>query len=108
MPQVSNGLYEELAKKQAVKKNPKLANHLKSRMGLNYHLLGDQGKAKDLFEECIKDDPQSEDRPMQLFLLTKIHMLNKEEDDARKYFEMLRKEFPDNQHVKWAENLFKK
>ena len=108
MPQVSNRYFEELSRTKGVKNNPKLEDHVKTRTALNYHLLGDQDKAKELFEQCVKDYPHSEDRPMQLFLLTKIGMLNKDEDEARKYLGTLQKEFPDNQHTKLAEGLFKK
>lgn len=108
MPQVSNQYYEQLLRTKPVKKQPKLEYHIKSRMALNHHLLGNQDKAKDLFEECVANYLQSLDRPMQLFLLAKINLLDKNEEEARKYLDMIRKEFPNDNHLKFTEDLFKK
>ena len=108
LPQVSNKYYEEVLHSKRIKNQPTMEYHIKTRMALNHHLLGELKKAKNLFEECLENEPESPDRPMQLFLLTKIYLLDKDEDDARKYFEMLREEFPNDNHVKLAQDLFKR
>lgn len=108
VPQVSNKYYAEFLSSEQRVDEPMLEYRIQSRMALNHHLLGDQSEAAELLEECIENDPQSPDRPMQLFLLTRISLLNDDEDQAQEYFELLKTEFPEDKHRAWAEGLFKR
>lgn len=105
---LSNKYYKEVMKSKLAEADPKLLFHVRSSMALNYYLLGDNSEAKDRFEECIKEYPQSADRPKQLFLLAKILMGDEESDKARKYYEMLQKEFPNDAFTQLAKALFEK
>ncbi len=107
VPQVSNKYYDEFLASEHRIDEPMTRYRIYSRMALNYHLIGKQGEASDLLEECIENDVESPDRPMQLFLLTKISLLNDDEDQAVEYFELLKSEFPDDKHSTWAAGLFK-
>ena len=102
----SNRYYEEVVKSNVLDKNPELADHVRSRIGLNAYLNEDLDEAEDLFSEHVKDYPKSVDKPMHLFLLTRICLMKKNRDDAKRYFGMLESEFPSNQHTAWAKNLF--
>ena len=108
VPQVSNRYYDEYLALEHAAGEPMMKYRVHSRMGLNYHLIGDQDEAADLLEECVENDPESPDRPMQLFLLTRISLLNEDGDQALEYFELLKTEFPDDKHRTWAEALFKR
>ncbi len=102
----SNKYYQKLLKINSVKRDKKLTGHIKSNMGLNYYLLGDNDEARDLLEECVKEFPETADRSKQLFILTKINIVENDIDEAKKWLSILRKEFADNQFTKLAESLF--
>lgn len=108
LPEVSNSCYEEFLDEAKPGKDPILEDHAMTGMALNHQALSDQDKAKELLEKCLSLYAGSENRPLQLYLLAKIHISRDEEDLARNYLEMLRKEFPQDKHRSMGEGLFKK
>ena len=101
----SNKYYNEIAESRDFKKDTTLSDHVQSRLALNAYANGDYDKAEDLLSDHIKDFPHSQERPMQLFLLTSISVIKKHKDDATHYWQMLQTEFPNNEHTNLAKTL---
>jgi thiol-disulfide isomerase/thioredoxin len=108
LPELSNSSYEEFLNEGTPGGNPKLEDHAMTGMALNYQALGDQERAGEILEKCLSLSAGSEFRPMQLFLLTRIYLLQGDEKMAKERLELLRKEFPDDKYRLKAEELFKK
>ncbi|MBI1807610.1 MAG: hypothetical protein HYR76_11220 [Ignavibacteria bacterium] len=101
----SNKYYGEILNSRQTEKDSTLSDHVRSHVALNAFLDYDYNNAEDLFANHIKDYPHSSERPMQLFLLTKIEVIKKHKDDAIQYLKLLQTEFPNDQHTTWAKNL---
>ena len=101
----SRRYYDEVEKSHLYKGDSAVSDHVHSHMALNAFLNDDYDEAEDLFSDHIKDYPHSAERSMQLFLLTRISVIKKQKDDATRYYEMLQREFPNDQHTVWAKNL---
>lgn len=108
LPELSNSSYEEYLDEIPRGENPKLEDHARTGMALNHQALGDQDKARELLEQCLRLNADGELRPLQLYLLTRIYLSRNEEEKARNTLEMLRKEFPEDKHRSMAEELFGK
>ena len=108
LPSLSTSHYREFLDQVEPGSVPRLEDHAMTGMALNYQALGELDETEELVVECLKRFPGSENRPLQLFLLTKIYLQEDEAELARAELEILRKEFPQDRHTAMAEDLFKK
>jgi thiol-disulfide isomerase/thioredoxin len=106
LPEMSNSCYETYLDEVKPGSDPKLEAHVMTGMALNYQALGDQDEARGLLEKSLSRSDGGELRPLQLFLLTRIYLVQDEEDLARNNLEILRREFPQDKHRMMAEKLF--
>ncbi len=107
-PELSNSHYEEFLDEATPGENPKLEERALTGMALNYQALGNQERAVELLEKCLTISGSRDFRPLQLFLLTRMYLLEGKETMAREKLELLRKEFPGDKHRSMAEALFTK
>jgi tetratricopeptide (TPR) repeat protein len=105
LPQMSNQYYEKVVDEETVKTNKKLADHIQTYRAINFHLMGELTRSIELFEECLDKYPTSGNRPLQLYMLTKLYLQYLNENRAEEYYRTLRREFPDNQYTKSAKKL---
>jgi thioredoxin-related protein len=108
MAQLSNQYYRQLEDTDTVKSDTALADHINTFTALNLRLLGDLQKCIRLLEEGLDRYPRSENRPAQLFLLTKFYLEDTNEIRAREYVTILQKSYPGNKYSTMAEGLFKR
>ncbi len=106
LPEMSNSCYETYLDDVEPGSDPKLEAHVMTGMALNYQALGEQDEAREVLEKSLSRHDGGELRPLQLFLLTRIYLLQHEEDLARNCLEILRREFPGDKHRSMAEELF--
>ncbi len=107
-PELSNTHYEEFLDEATPGENPNLEERAMTGMALNHQALGNQEKAVELLEKCLTISASRDFRPLQLFLLTRMYLLDGRESMAREKLELLRKEFPGDKHRTMAEGLFAK
>ena len=105
MHSISNKFYKQASKSKEVKKDPISLDKVKTFMSVNYLFLDEAKKARKGFEKCLKKFPESEYRPLHLFGLVKSNVQLNKREAAREYFEVLKGEFPDDRHTKWASEL---
>jgi len=103
--QSSNEFYEKAVKLDSVKKNSALRQALLGEMGLNFLDLRDGKKAASIFERCIKESPNTRERPIFLLGLGRAYALIKKKDDARKMLNAVISEFPNSQSAEEARKL---
>jgi len=103
--QSSNEFYEKAVKLDSVKKNSALRQALLREMGLNFLDLRDGKKAASIFERCIKESPNTRERPIFLLGLGRAYALIKKKDDARKMLNAVISEFPNSQSAEEARKL---
>ena len=108
MAQLSNQYYRQADDADTVKRDPILAEHIHTFTALNYRLLGDLQKCIRLLEEGLDRYPKSENRPAQLFLLTKFYLEDTDEIKAREYATILQNVYPGNKYATMAQDLFKR
>ncbi len=105
---ISNKYYFELLESSAISRDSLKYDHIRSHIALNYFLMENYPEALPIFQERITNAPTSPERPMQLFLLMRGNLLGKNLNNAKECYEILQKEFPDNQHTQWAKPMIEK
>lgn len=105
LKRVSNTYYKKASKLIKIKKDPKKLDHIQTFTAVNYIFLDEPKRARKVLKKCLKKFPKSENRPLHFYCLVKVNMTLGKEKRAQEYYATLLKEFPDNKHTKWADEL---
>ncbi|MFL6335054.1 MAG: thioredoxin family protein [Pyrinomonadaceae bacterium] len=103
----SNDYYARAVKHDDAKNYPKEREGALLEMGLNFLELQDPKQAAQIFEACLKEFPQSSNRPDYLLNLANAHVMNAQKGKARKTLEVLIEEYPQSEASAKAKALLK-
>ncbi|HTK81827.1 MAG TPA: tetratricopeptide repeat protein [Bacteroidota bacterium] len=104
---LSNSYYEEVEDEDTVKNHPLLSERIRSSRAVNLDRMGKSGEAIDIFERLVDEQPPSENRPFQLYMLTKLYAKRLKEIRARDYYNILRKDYPQSEFTLKAWEVLK-
>jgi len=103
----SNDYYARAVKQNDAKNYPKERESVLLEMGLNFLELQDAKQATQIFEACLKEFPQSSNRPDFLLNLANAYVMNGQKGKARKTLEALIEGFPQSEASHKAKTLLK-
>jgi thioredoxin-like negative regulator of GroEL len=103
----SNEYYARALKHKDAKNYPGEREGVLLEMGLNFLELQDAKQAAQIFEACLKEFPQSPNRPDFLLNLANAHVMNAQKVKARKTLEVLIEGFPQSEASGKAKALLK-
>jgi TolA-binding protein len=101
----SNEFYAKAAKRDPARKDSLLRQTILREMGLNFLDLRDGKKAASIFQQAIKESPNSKDRPAVLLGRGRAYALIGKKDDARKMLNAVIAEFPESEQAGEARKL---
>jgi tetratricopeptide (TPR) repeat protein len=105
--EASNRYYGKAIKEDDAKKEPAKRESILLDMGLNFLELQEGKQASEIFERCLKEFPQSSNRPDFLLNLAQCYILNEQKTKARKSLETLIEGFPQSEASRKAQVLMK-
>lgn len=105
--QTSNEYYARAAAQNESKQDPGKREFILTEMGLNFLELKEAKQAAATFETCLKEFPQSPNRPDFLLNLANAYALNGQKGKARKTLETLAEDFPQSEASRKAQALLK-
>ena len=108
IPQLSNQCYEKVLNADTLKKDVALREKVDFGRAVNYSRLNQLQEGIDLFEKQLDDYPGSTHRPHCLLWLVRLYLQALNETAARKYLDILEKEFPASEQTISARGLFVK
>lgn len=103
----SNRYYTKAIKQDAAKNDPAKRESILMEMGLNFVDLKQSKQAVEIFEKCLKEFPQSPNRPELLLNLAHSYILAQQNAKARKSLLMLIEAFPQSEASYKAQALMK-
>lgn len=103
----SNEYYARAAALNEAKQDAGKREFILTEMGLNALDLQDPKQAMQIFEACLREFPQSANRPDVLLNLANAYVLNGQKGKARKTLETLSKDFPQSEAARKAQALLK-
>ena len=103
----SNRYYTKAIKQDESKNDPSRRELILMEMGLNFLDLKQSKQAVEIFERCLKEFPQSPNRPDLLLNLARSYILAQQNAKARKSLLMLIETFPQSQASNKAQALIK-
>jgi thioredoxin-related protein len=103
----SNEYYARAAARHEAKHDAGKREFIMTEMGQNFLDLQDPKLAAQIFETCLKEFPQSPNRPDFLLNLANAHVMNGQKGKARKTLETLTKDFPQSEASSKAQSLLK-
>jgi thioredoxin-like negative regulator of GroEL len=105
--QTSNEYYGRAAAQNEAKQDIGKREFILTEMGLNYLDLKEAKQAAQIFETCLKEFPQSSNRPDFLLNLANAYVMNEQKGKARKSLETLVEDFPQSGASQKAKVLLK-
>lgn len=103
----SNRYYTKAIKQDAAKNDPAKRESILMEMGLNFLDLKQSKQAMEIFEKCLKEFPQSPNRPDLMLNLAQSYILAQQNAKARKSLLMLIEAFPQSAASNKAQALMK-
>lgn len=103
----SNRYYSRAIKQEDAKKDPAKRELILLAMGLNFLDLQEAKQATDIFERCLKEFPQSSNKPDSLLNLARSYILSEQKAKARKSLVTLIDDFPQSDASRKAQILMK-
>jgi len=103
----SNRYYGKAIKQDDAKKDPAKRELILLDMGLNFLELQEGRQATEIFERCLKEFPQSSNKPDFLLNLAQSYILSEQKVKARKSLISLIEGFPQSEASRKAEVLMK-
>jgi FKBP-type peptidyl-prolyl cis-trans isomerase SlyD len=105
---LSDTYYELAVGSEAAERIPSLDDYVRTHMALNHIDRQQLKSARRLLIKCLKDYPQSEYRPLQLYSLVRLSIISEKPKDANKYMAVLKAEFPEDKYTIMAEGKLSK
>jgi thioredoxin-like negative regulator of GroEL len=103
----SNEYYGRALKQNEAKNDPATRERILFAMGLNFLELQDARQAVQTLERCLKEFPESANKPEVLLNLAHAYLLNEQKVKARKSLETLIEAFPQSEASRKAKVLLK-
>ncbi|MFQ5632729.1 MAG: thioredoxin family protein [bacterium] len=103
---LSNDFYKAASKSNKMGDKPWLLDKAQTSMAMNYLTLGNSRKAKSIIKKCMKKFPESNHRPAHLYCMVQANLLQQDRREARKFFDMLKSEFPEDGYTRKAQASF--
>jgi thioredoxin-like negative regulator of GroEL len=103
----SNEYYERAVKQNDAKNDPGKREFILLEMGLNFLELKEAKQAAQTFERCLKEFPESSNKPDFLLDLAHAYILSEQKAKARKFLETLIESFPQSEACQRARVLVK-
>ncbi len=103
----SNRYYGKALSQNDAKNDPRMRELILSAMGLNFLELREPKEAEQMFERCLKEFPESSNKPDFLLNLSYSYILSSQKTKARKSLEALIVGFPQSEASKKAQTLVK-
>lgn len=103
---LSNDYYKTASKSKRMNNRPRLLDKAQTSMAMNYLAMGNSRKVKSIIKKCLEKFPESEHRPAHLYCMIQANLQLQDRRKARKFFDLLISEFPEDGYSRKAQAFF--